>query len=164
MKKTLSIIMALVMVFSLAAPCAAVEQSGETDWGGFNISDVCPFERMNQPTPFGVDAPTTSYDLHANALYSFHGNASWSRLWLSKYLYGCTRYSVYINNKSSEKLVFTVRGISGGDQQFTLPGNTDTVAYFGSNGMTFSTNNVKTLFCISFEAPSNFEGWVCCAD
>lgn len=161
MKKTFSIFLALIMIFSLAAPCAALEQHGETDWDGFNVS---PFDPMNQANPFGVDAPTTSYNLHTNGLYSFHGNAQWSRLWLSKYLYGCTRYSVYINNKSSETLKFTVRGIRGGDQTLYLPGNTDSVTHFGSNGLTFNTNTTGTLFCITFEAPSNFEGWVCCAD
>ncbi len=161
MKKVLSIFMALIMIFSLAVPCAALEQPSETDWSGFNVS---PFDPMNQATPLGVDAPTTSYNLHTNALYSFHGSASWSRLWLGQYLYGCTRYSVYINNKSSEELHFTVRGISAGDKDFYLPGNTDSATYFGSSGLTFKTNSTNTLFCISFEAPSDFEGWVCCAD
>lgn len=163
MKKTLSVILALAIFFSLAIPCSATTISDD-DWSGSNVSTSNPLEIMNQLVPFGTSPPTTSYNLHTNAVYSFHGNASWSRLWLSKYMYGCLRYGLYINNKSSSTLTFTVRGISGGDREFTLPGNTDTAAYYNTSDTTFSVDSTSTLFCISFEAPSNFEGWVCCAD
>lgn len=160
MKKALSAILALTFVFSLAIPCSAHTVSG-LDWSGSNVSNVDPLDII---VPFGTEAPKDGYNLHTNALYSFSGKASWSTLWLNKNLYGCTKYSVYINNKSSQTLTFTIRGISGGDRTMTLPGNTDTVAYYGDSGMTFNTNSTSTLFCISFNAPSNFEGWVSCAD
>lgn len=73
------------------------------------------------------------------------------------------RYSVYINNNSDKDLTFTVRGISGRDKDFVLPAYRDTLEYFGDNAMTFNVDTRNTLFCITFEAPSNFEGWVSCA-
>lgn len=161
MKKILTISLVMAMILSLAIPCSANTIS---DWSGINVSPISPFELMNQVIPYGTSAPTTAYNLHQNTQYSFHGTASWSTLWLSQYMFGCMKYGVYINNKSSEPLKFTVRGISGGDKTFTLPGNTDTASYFDFDEMQFAVNTTDTLFCISFKAPSNFEGWVYCAD
>lgn len=163
MKKTLSVILVLALIFSLAIPCSANSIS-DSSWSGVNVSPISPFDLMNQPVPYGVDPPNTTYNLHANTIYSFHGTASWSMLWLSQYMIGCTKYGVYIYNRSSEPLDFTVRGVSGGDQYFTLPGKTATDTYFEFSEMQFDVDTVETLFCITFDAPSDFEGWVYCAD
>lgn len=160
MKKLVSLVVALVMVMSLAYPCAAEEISGG-DWSGCNVS---PFSPADRATTFGIEAPTSTYNLHANGIYSFHGIAYRDRLWLNYYMTDCMKYHVYVNNRSSSTLWFTVRGISGGDRDFYLPAYTDTASYFSFDEMTFSVSSTDTLFCMSFEAPSNFEGWVSCGD
>lgn len=76
MKKILSMVLALSILFSFAVPCSASAIS-DNDWDGVNVSPVNPFER---PDPFGTSAPDTSYNLHTNGVYSFHGSADWSRL------------------------------------------------------------------------------------
>lgn len=161
MKKMFSYFMALVMVMSLALPCAAEEMTAD-DWSGYNVSPVAPAEQV---VPFGTEAPAgPGYNLHANAIYSFGGNASWSQLWLNKNLFGCLKYHVYVNNNSNSTLRFTVRGCSGGDRDFYLPAYTDTATYFSFEDMSFNVDTRDTLFCISFEAPSNFTGTVGCGD
>lgn len=159
MKKIVSVVLAVATIFCLVVPCSASTISAP-DWSGFNVSTVNPFDSLNQASPYGTSAPTTSYNLHTNRQYSFYGKASWSMLWLSKYLYGCTKYGVYINNKSSSNLTITARGVSGGDITKVIPANTDTT----DKPLYFTTPSTDTLFCITFDAPSDFEGWVFCAD
>ena len=164
MKKYLSFMLALTMVFCMTVPYSVTAVT-ELDWSGENVSPFDPLDLLNQAVPFGTSSPTTTYDLHTNALYSFHGNAISSRLWLNQYMIGCLKYGVSVTNTSSQnKLKFTVRGISGGDQSFTLPPNTSTEEYFGDDAMFFDAASRNTLICISFEAPSAFQGWICCAD
>lgn len=159
MRKILSVVLAVATIFCLVVPCSASTISAP-DWSGSNVSTVSPFDSLNLASPYGTVAPTDSYNLHTNRQYSFHGTASWSMLWLSKYLYGCTEYGVYINNKSSNNLSITVRGVSGGDKTVVIPANTDTA----DDPLLFTTPSTDTLFCITFDAPSDFEGWVYCAD
>ena len=159
MKKSLSVILALAILLSLAIPCSAATVS--SDWEGVGVSPVPP---MDQPLPFGTEPPDgiPAYNCHTNGAKSFSGSASWSTLWLNQYINGCLRYSVYVNNLSSQTLTFTVLGVSGGDRTLTLPGNTNSNAYYG--GLNFYVDSRNTLFCISFDAPSNFSGYVSCAD
>lgn len=156
MKKIVSVVLAVATIFCFVVPCSA-DTISAPDWSGSNVSTVSPFDSLNLASPYGTVAPTDSYNLHTNRQYSFHGTASWSMLWLSKYLYGCTEYGVYINNKSSNKLSITVRGVSGGDKTETISANTDALLYY-------TTPSTGTLFCITFDAPSDFEGWVFCSD
>ena len=158
MKKVISLILALTVIFSLAATCYA--DAAGSDWSGKNVSTVNPM--LNRPSLLGTSAPTASYNCHTNGMYSFHGSAQWSTLWLEKYVYGCLKYGVYVDNKSDKPLTFIVRGVSGGDRQYTLPAYTDTAEAVG--GLFFNMATRTTLFCISFNAPSNFAGYVGCAD
>lgn len=158
MRKFLSVMLVLCVIFSFAIPCFASPVGG-AQWEGFNVSPVSPLDSIS---PLGVNPPTKGHNCHAEGILPFHGTANWDRLWLNKNIYGCNAYGVYIYNRSDKPLTFIVRGISGGDKRMTLPGKCDTANYF--NGLTFRMPSRNDLFCISFEAPSNFEGWVCCAD
>lgn len=161
MKKVLLFIMAIVMVMSLTIPCTADEITGR-DWSGYNVSTVNPFELVNQSTTRGTSYPTVSHNCDLEGPLSFSGSASYSMLWLNKVVYGCIGYYVYVKNNSSSTLHYTVRGGKFGDKEMTVSPYSDSTT--DNNGYTlyFPMNSTQDLFCISFNAPSNFKGSVSC--
>lgn len=162
MKKALSIIMALVLVFSLAAPCAAVEQSSADDWNGTNVSTINPYELLKGPVTRGTSYPTVSHNCHLEGNLKFQGNASYSMLWLNKVVYGCMGYYVYVKNNSASTLHYTVRGGRYGDREMEVNPYSNSTADNGGHMLYFPMASYNDLFCISFNAPSNFEGYVSC--
>lgn len=161
MKKVFSLILALVMIASLAIPCAA-EEITENDWTGYNVSTTNPFELYYQSIARGTSYPTVSHNCNSEGPLSFSGSASYSMLWLNKVVYGCGGYYIEVKNNSGSPLHYTVRGSSIGDREKTVsPYSTSTL---DNNGVPlyFPMSSNQDLFCISFDAPSDFSGSVWC--
>lgn len=161
MKKAFSFILALVMIANLAIPCAA-EEIAEDDWTGHNVSTVNPFELYYQAIARGTSYPTVSHNCNSEGPLSFSGSASYSMLWLNKVLCGCGGYYIYVKNNSSSPLHYIVRGSSIGDRAMTVSPYSNSTADNNDHTLYFPMSSNQDLFCISFDAPSNFSGSVWC--
>lgn len=151
MKKLFALVLSLVMMLSLAVPCAAAEETAP-DWSGMNVTPVNPMMGL---TPYGVNYPTETHYPNTNGPLSFRGNAAYSMLWLNKMLLGCNRYYVWVENMASTTLTITVRRQASGDY-------TQTVAPYDRLPF-YITASPDEIVCMSFNAPSNFSGSVSCA-
>lgn len=158
MKKTLTLLLTLLMLLSLALPCAAAEIA-EPDWSGYNVSPVNP---MNAPVPYGTEYPSAVHEPDNDGKYYFSGRASYSMLWLNRAIYGCSGYYVHIENHADTTLKCILRGTTLGDLPMTVPPHTDTTTQNGGRKIFVPAYNEKP-FCITFDAPSNFSGYVDCA-
>lgn len=160
MKKLVSILLSLALVVSLGIPCAADEMNG-LDWSGNNVSTVNPFELYYSSIARGTSYPTVSHNCHGAPL-EFSGNASYSMLWLNKVVYGCSGYYVYVKNNAGTPLNYIVRGGTYGDRAMTVSPYSDSYTDNGGNPVYIPMSSHDALFCISFDAPSNFRGSVRC--
>lgn len=127
------------------------------------VSTVNPLELANQSITRGTSYPTNGHNCDVEGPLPFKGTASYSMLWLNKVVYGCTGYYVYVKNNSGSTLHYTVRGGMYGDREMTVSPYSNSTT--DNNGYTlyFPMKSSQDLFCISFNAPSNFEGKVWCA-
>lgn len=152
MKQFLFIFLALVMLLSVM-PVSTYAAGNDTVVfsQNHNVSDVCPWERI---TTYGVNPPTVGWDIRINGAYSFSGTASYSRLYLSKLIYGADHYSVDVTNRSSSReLIMT-------PHDTTVLTDVEIPAGETKKDIRFTMQSGKTYFCLSFAAPSDFEGVV----
>lgn len=162
MRKIIAIVLAIVMTSSLALPCMAAGNTG-SDWSGYNVGTVNPLEIARQSLARGTSYPTVGHNCNVEGPLRFEGTASYSMLWLNKVVYGCTGYYVYVKNNAGSPLHYTVRGSSIGDKEKTVSPYSNSTADNGGYTLYFPMSSSNDLFCISFNAPSNFEGRVYCA-
>lgn len=153
MKKLFALVLSLVMMLSLAVPCAAAEETAP-DWSGMNVTPVNPMMGL---TPYGTDYPQERHYPHpgADGPLSIKGNAAYSMLWLEKMILGCNGYTIYIVNNADTTLTGDIRRETSGDIHFSIaPG--------GSFEKTIDALPDE-IVCMSFDAPSNFRGSLSCA-
>lgn len=151
MKRLLSIILAITMLFSFAVPCSATTVSPTEDTS--NSTNDIIFELTESKTR-GTSAPTEGWNCESQGKLSFNGSASYSTLWLNKLVYGCLSYTVKITNNSSTTLSFDPRGCVDLSRCYVPAKSTETFH--------FLMNSTSDYFCITFNAPSNFSGSISC--
>lgn len=151
MKKNLAFVLSVVLILSLALPCAAAED-GEFKYPCINVSTINP---MEQPVPFGVNYPTSTYYPHSSGSLPFSGNAAYSSLWLNKMVLGCNQYVIYIYNVSDNKLKYDIC------RQYTGDIYNNTVSPHSSVSLRINADP-NEIVCMRFYAPSNFNGRISC--
>lgn len=157
MKKFMSMLLAVAMMLSIAIPCSAtsVDETLDVILTDEQIKSMCSAHvELTESMTRGTSAPTEGWNCETQGSLSFSGSASYSTLWLNKLVWGCTYYKVYINNKSSSTLSFVARGCTN-ESTYTVPANTAKTFYF-------PMASTSDYFCMSFNAPSNFSGYVSC--
>lgn len=155
MKKVFFLFLCVVLIFSLSIPCFAATVDGvstEEDLSqNYNVSPICPWEQIST---YGVNPPTEGWNICTQGAYYFSGQAAYSKLYLSKLLYGPYYYSVTVTNRSSTGAL-TVNPQDGIPvAPFTVAANSTV------SDRRFIQKDGTTYFCLSFNAPSNFEGFV----
>ena len=153
MKKFIALIFSVVLVFSLAIPSYASTSGNkyfEDFSGNYNVSPISPWEKIGTR---GVNPPTEAWNISTQGAYSFKGNAAYSRLYLSKLIWGDQYFKVNITNYASTYL--TVNPMDG------VPVAPYSVApYANPDVKYFTLRTGADYFCLSFDAPSNFSGTV----
>ena len=151
MKKFLSLMLAIFMLASVSIPVFAAENEAEEDFSqNYNVTDVCPWEQI---ATYGVNPPTEGWNILTEGAYSFEGKASYSKLYLSKLIYGSSYYAVTVTNRSYSN-VLTV------NPHDAYPTASIEVDPRDDMYQRFMLKEGKTYFSLSFEAPSDFEGIV----
>lgn len=159
MKKFMSMLLVIAMMLSIAIPCSAttVAENSDSILTDEEIRGMCgTFVELTESKTRGTSAPTEGWNCETQGSLGFSGSASYSTLWLSKLVWGCTCYKVTITNKSSSTLYFHARGCTN-DGIYEVPANSEKPSVFY-----FPMASASDYFCITFNAPSNFSGYVSC--
>lgn len=148
MKRALSIIvLALFLVTMLPINAFAAENFS----GNRNVTTVCPWENLSTR---GTSSPTTAWNVVSQGPFEFQGKASYSRLYLNRLLYGDQYFKATITNRSSTNALVVNPHDSVNLSPYTIPAGTV------NHEKSFMLASGKTYFCLSFEAPSDFQGQV----
>jgi hypothetical protein len=153
MKRLLSLVLALLMLCCVSITAFATENNTsetEDDPRNYNVTTVCPWEQIST---YGVNPPTEGWDIRTDGAYTFSGKASYSKLYLSKLIYGSTYYAVTVTNRSYSN-VLTV------NPHDVYPTASIDIDPREDMYQRFMLKEGKTYFSLSFEAPSDFEGIV----
>ena len=153
MKKLMALMMALFMLVSVSITAFATENGTEEteDFSqNHNVTDVCPWEQI---TTYGVNPPTEGWDIFEDGVYEFSGKAAYSTLYLSYLIYGADCYIAEVTNRSyTDELKVVPHDVT--------PTATIPVAARDTLYEDFMLKAGKTYFCLSFLAPSDFEGTI----
>lgn len=149
MKKLVSLVFAIITILNLSIPCLAANVT-EDFTGNYNVSPIAPWENISTR---GTSSPTSAWNVLSQGPYEFSGKAAYSRLYLSKLIYGGQHFKATITNRSytddltvnpHDSIVLT---------SYPIPTRS-------SDCRKFELAPGKQYFCLSFEAPSDFEGSV----
>lgn len=150
MKKLFSMLLVVAMMLPLAIPCSAVE-APDVKQPNLNVSTVNP---MDGPALFSEKYPTAKHYMHTDGTLPFSGSASYSMLYLNYMVFDCSTYIIDIYNISSKPLYCTVRRQTSGDFPVTVQAHSSVSIRVSADP--------SEILCMSFNAPSNFNGRIRC--
>lgn len=150
MKKLLSMLLVFATVLSLAVPCAAVEVP-EIPQPNVNVSTVNP---MDMIALYGEEYPSARHYMHTDGSRTFSGSPKDTMIYLNYMVFDCTTYIIDIYNVASTVLHCTVlRERSGDFPVYVQPHSSVSIRV---------SAHPKEILCMSFNAPSNFNGRIRC--
>lgn len=157
MKKVFCFGLAIILIFSMSIVAFAAENGGdftartEDLSHNYNVTTICPWEQVST---YGVNPPSEAWHIFDDGVYYFAGTASYSTLYLSKLIWGSNYYIMDVENRSYSNQLSVI-------PHDVIPTATITVAPRDSAYQKFMLKEGKTYFCLSFPAPSDFEGSIC---
>lgn len=149
MKKLVSLVFAIITILNLSIPCLAANVT-EDFTGNYNVSPIAPWENISTR---GTSSPTSAWNVLSQGPYEFSGKAAYSRLYLSKLIYGGQHFMAEITNRSYTDDLTVNPHDSIARTPYSIPTRSP-------DCRTFELAPGKQYFCLSFEAPSDFEGSV----
>lgn len=155
MKRLMSFALVMMLILSLSITAFAKENNTtfEEDFSqNYHVSTINP---MDQVTTYGTSQPTTAWNVVTQGAYSFSGQASYSKLYLSNLLYGTSYFMAEVTNRSSTTYLTVNPHDSINLASFTLDPNETT-----DPPKCYQLQSGKRYFLLSFNAPSNFRGSV----
>jgi len=180
MKKLLSICLALILMIGFASTAFAAElsigsagfaetiiiETGELTDDSWSIVYDDAHETIGENpefgliTPFGTSQPRNVWNLRTRGRYNFRGVANVSRLYTNYLLTDASQVRIRVNNNHpSATLVVRLVHVNS----FLFFNSTVSTVRVPPNGFTQWTVNGLTASAnhwITFDAPSNFNGWI----
>lgn len=149
MKKLTCFVLAILMVFAMSITTFANENN-ESLSQNYHVSTVNP---LDQVATYGTSQPTTAWNVMTQGVYSFSGQAQYSKLYLSNLLYGTTNFKASVTNKSASNTLT----VNPHDSTILTPLKVAPNSY---EVRQYVLQDGKTYFLLSFNAPSYFSGSV----
>lgn len=155
MKRLTTSIFTLILIFSLSITAFAAERNPtimEDFSKNYHVSTINP---MNQLSTYGTSQPTQAWNIVTQGVYTFSGQAAYSKLYLSYLLYGTSYFKVNVTNLSTTSYLTFNPHDSINLTPVTLSPNTTTDPL-----LHYQLQSGKRYFLLSFNAPSHFSGSV----
>lgn len=150
MKNLFSMLLVFATILSLAVPCAA-EEAPEIPQPNVNVSTVNPMDRL---ALCDENYPKIRHFMHTDGPRPFSGNPKNTMIYLNYMVFDCTTYIIDIYNVASTVLHCTVlRQHSGDFPVYVQPHSSVSIRV---------PADPNEILCMSFNAPSNFNGRIRC--